>query len=128
MSSGKTTARTGSALEAAATAKSDVAALSLQLLVELAQRHSQIAKTFDGNTYLLRYLGSAPQEGDDAEAAVEETAEVAQPKAKRRKKAAAAEESPKEPATQEAAEAAAEDAPAAGGQKKKKRKKPVGGL
>merc|ERR1719499_2990080 len=63
LSTGKATARTGNAIEAAASSRSDVAALCLQLLVELSQRHSGMVKTFDQNIYLLRYLGSAPPAG-----------------------------------------------------------------
>merc|ERR1711988_1839427 len=68
MSSGKTTARTGNALEASAASRSDVAALCLQLLVELSQRYGAMSKTFDGNIYMLRYLSNSPSEqalGDD---------------------------------------------------------------
>mmetsp|Transcript_57770 Transcript_57770/g.161155 ORF Transcript_57770/g.161155 Transcript_57770/m.161155 type:complete len:1040 (-) Transcript_57770:236-3355(-) len=64
MSTGKATPRTGAALEAAATSRSDVAALCLQLLMELSQRHTGMGKTFDSNTYLLRYIGVAPQAVD----------------------------------------------------------------
>merc|ERR1712151_1446256 len=73
MSTGKATARTGSSLEQAATARPDVAALALQLLVELSQRHAVMAKTFDNNTYLLRYLGAAPQDADSRAETVTET-------------------------------------------------------
>merc|ERR1740121_1964754 len=70
MSSGRSTARTGSALEAAAASRSDVAAMCLQLLVELSQRYGAMSKTFDGNIYMLRYLSSSPAGeapgGDDA--------------------------------------------------------------
>merc|ERR1712113_1049409 len=59
MTSGMTTARTGPTLEAASV-KSDVAALCLQLLVELSQRHAGMAKMVDSNIYLLRFLGSVP--------------------------------------------------------------------
>lgn len=58
-----TAARTGAALEAASASRTDVAALCLQLLVELSQRHASMVKLFDGNAYLLRYLGGAPAEG-----------------------------------------------------------------
>merc|ERR1712113_63967 len=77
MSSGKATARTGTALEAAATSRTDVAALCLQLLVELSQRHAQITKTFEGNIYLLRYLSQAPGESGEAEDDEEEAAVAA---------------------------------------------------
>merc|ERR1740121_1267565 len=60
MSSGKSTSRTGSALEAAAASRSDVAAMCLQLLVELSQRYGAMSKTFDSNIYLLRYLSNSP--------------------------------------------------------------------
>jgi len=63
MSAGRATARTGSALEAAAAGQSDVASLCLQLLVELSQQHSAIVKTFDQNIYLLRYLRNSPDDG-----------------------------------------------------------------
>merc|ERR1712176_381405 len=72
MSPGKATARTGTALEAAATSRSDVAALCLQLLVELSQRHAQMSKIFEGNIYLLRYLSNAPPEEAEKEEEEEE--------------------------------------------------------
>merc|ERR1712060_730496 len=62
----------GTALEAAATSRTDVAALCLQLLVELSQRHAQMTKTFESNIYLLRYLGMAPGEPNEEEDAEEE--------------------------------------------------------
>lgn len=64
MSTGKRTARTGASLEAAAASQADVAALCLQLLAELSHRHTGMAKAFDGNRYLLKYLGSAPTAED----------------------------------------------------------------
>merc|ERR1719373_850421 len=67
MASGKLTSRTGTVLEAAAASRSDVPVLCLQLLVELSQRHAAMAKIFDGNVYLLRYLGVAPQSGEEAD-------------------------------------------------------------
>merc|ERR1712176_672554 len=71
MSSGKATSRTGSTLEAAAASQSDVAALCLQLLVELSQRHAQMSKVFEGNIYTLKYLSLTPggetEENDDEE-------------------------------------------------------------
>merc|ERR1711920_213394 len=72
MATGKATARTGSALEAAASSRSDVAALCLQLLVELSQRHAQMSKIFEGNIYLLRYLSNAPPEEAEKEEEEEE--------------------------------------------------------
>lgn len=77
MASGKATIRSGTALEAAAASRSDVAALCLQLLVELSQRHALMAKTFDSNIYLLRYLGSAP-EGKEQELSAGEATPAAQ--------------------------------------------------
>uniref|UniRef100_A0A7S4VDS4 Small-subunit processome Utp12 domain-containing protein n=1 Tax=Alexandrium monilatum TaxID=311494 RepID=A0A7S4VDS4_9DINO len=76
MSAGKTTERTGTMLEAAAASRSDVVALCLGLLVELSQRHSTMAKTFESNRYLLRYLGSMPikEEAEAAAAAAKEAA------------------------------------------------------
>eukprot|EP00448_Togula_jolla_P041448 CAMPEP_0170638888 /NCGR_PEP_ID=MMETSP0224-20130122/39322_1 /TAXON_ID=285029 /ORGANISM="Togula jolla, Strain CCCM 725" /LENGTH=1015 /DNA_ID=CAMNT_0010969139 /DNA_START=3 /DNA_END=3046 /DNA_ORIENTATION=+ len=65
MASGR--ARTGSALEAAAASRSDVAALCLQLLVELSQRHAAMVKTFSSNLYLLKYLSVAPHESAPGE-------------------------------------------------------------
>lgn len=67
MSAGKDINRTGGALEVAAASRSDVAALCLQLLVELSQRHTAMVKTFDSNIALLRYLGFAPQKIEDEE-------------------------------------------------------------
>jgi len=58
--SGKLTSRTGTALEAAATANSDVSALCLRLLVEFTERFSATSKVFNSNIYLLKYLGSVP--------------------------------------------------------------------
>eukprot|EP00929_Paragymnodinium_shiwhaense_P112293 TRINITY_DN80552_c0_g1_i1.p1 TRINITY_DN80552_c0_g1~~TRINITY_DN80552_c0_g1_i1.p1 ORF type:complete len:1002 (+),score=244.88 TRINITY_DN80552_c0_g1_i1:151-3156(+) len=118
MASGKATARTGAALEAAAASRSDVSALCLQLLVELSQRHSSMSKTFDSNTYLLRYLSSAPS----ANAAVQHQPALPdelKPKApgKRRKEAAAA--PPQTPAALPASEVGATE----GGQPKKKKRK-----
>ncbi|CAJ1347962.1 unnamed protein product, partial [Effrenium voratum] len=72
MSSGRATPRTGSTLDAGN--RADVAALCLQLLVELSQRHAAMSKIFDGNTYLLRFLGSMPDE--TPEASLETEAEV----------------------------------------------------
>lgn len=66
LSTGKATARTGTSLEAAAASNSDVASLCLQLLVEMTQRHAAMSKTFDGNTYLLKYLSSTPASGEAA--------------------------------------------------------------
>jgi periodic tryptophan protein 2 len=63
LSTGKASARTGNSIEAAGASRADVASLCLQLLVELTQRHAAMAKTFDGNTYLLRYLSGAPATG-----------------------------------------------------------------
>merc|ERR1740121_287448 len=71
MSSGRSTSRTGSALGAAAASKSDVAAMCLQLLVELSQRYGAMSKTFDSNIYLLRYLSNSPA-GQEAPAEGEE--------------------------------------------------------
>lgn len=70
LSTGKASTRIGSSIEAANASKSDVASLCLQLLVELTQRHAAMAKTFDSNTYLLRYLSGVPGAGagSDAEA------------------------------------------------------------
>lgn len=62
MSSGRAL-RTGS-LESSS---SDVAALCLQLLVELSQRHAGMSKIFEKNTYSLRFLGSVPSETGDEE-------------------------------------------------------------
>lgn len=62
LSFGKASSRTGSALDAAVASKSDVSALCLQLLVELSQRHAMVSKTFDTNTYLLRFIGSTPSD------------------------------------------------------------------
>jgi len=72
MATGKTTARTGAAIEAAAASRSDVAALCLQLLVELSQRHAGMTKVFDGNIYLLRYLGTPQRVALEDEGAVVE--------------------------------------------------------
>merc|ERR1712060_246044 len=72
MATGKATPRTGSSLEAAATSRTDVSALCLQLLVELSQRHALMTKTFESNIYLLRYLGMAPGEPNEEEDAEEE--------------------------------------------------------
>mmetsp|Transcript_27037 Transcript_27037/g.72050 ORF Transcript_27037/g.72050 Transcript_27037/m.72050 type:complete len:1056 (-) Transcript_27037:37-3204(-) len=82
MSSGRSTSRTGSALEAAAASKSDVAAMCLQLLVELSQRYGAMSKTFDSNIYMLRYLSNSPAgqaPGDEEEPADAEAAGVAAP-------------------------------------------------
>lgn len=65
MSMGKTTARTGSALEAASASHADVAGSALQLLVELTQRHTSMSKVFSSNSYLLQYLGGAPVASDE---------------------------------------------------------------
>lgn len=43
MTSGTVSARTGSVLETASASQTDIAAVSLQLLVELSQRHSGVA-------------------------------------------------------------------------------------
>merc|ERR1719253_2536025 len=88
MSSGRTTARTGSALEAAAASRSDVAAMCLQLLVELSQRYGAMSKTFGGNTYMLRYLSSSPADqapADEDEPAVDADAEGTSAAAKAKK-------------------------------------------
>jgi len=66
MTAGKATARTEkSSLDAAAASSSDVAALCLQLLVELSQRHATMGKVFNSNSYLLDYLSLAPAEADE---------------------------------------------------------------
>lgn len=120
MSAGKTTERTGTVLEAAATSRSDVNALALSLLVELSQRHSTMAKTFESNRYLLRYLGSAPtkEEAEAAAAAAKKApapsaapAEAEAAAARRRQKAAKAAASSAVAGAAEAEEA--EEAPAA---------------
>lgn len=61
MTTGRSTSRTGSILESS---RSDVAALCLQLLVEVSQRHAGMSKIFENNTYLLRFLGSLPTSAD----------------------------------------------------------------
>eukprot|EP00928_Gymnodinium_smaydae_P087047 TRINITY_DN7139_c1_g2_i1.p1 TRINITY_DN7139_c1_g2~~TRINITY_DN7139_c1_g2_i1.p1 ORF type:complete len:1025 (+),score=239.88 TRINITY_DN7139_c1_g2_i1:47-3076(+) len=123
LSSGKATARTGTALEAAATARSDVAALSLQLLVELSQRHTSMVKTFDGNTYLLRYLAAAPQQQQDGDAEGATEAEVQAAVAKAL--AAAGAEAPEEtelPAQATSTKVRAPLGASGGGAKKRRRK------
>mmetsp|Transcript_9488 Transcript_9488/g.22533 ORF Transcript_9488/g.22533 Transcript_9488/m.22533 type:complete len:1099 (+) Transcript_9488:75-3371(+) len=80
MSAGRTTERTGTVLEAAAVSRSDVTALCLSLLVELSQRHSTMAKTFESNRYLLRYLGSVPTK-EEADAAAARAKEAPAPTA-----------------------------------------------
>jgi len=106
MTAGRTTARTGSTLDAVAASRSDVAALCLQLLVELSQRHAAMSKIFDSNTYLLRYLGSLPSDSAAGEALADQN--LPQSKgAKSRKKPKAI-----EPPTAPAAEGTAELPPA----------------
>jgi len=129
LSSGKATARTGTALEAAATSRTDVAALCLQLLVELSERHATMAKTFESNRYLLRYLGAAPVErqGEEppeaaakgpepsvARGVATDAAKAEQPqRRKQREEPVAAQEAP-----------AAEDGSTGTGPSVKKKKKP----
>lgn len=72
LSTGKHSARTGTAIESSNASRSDVASLCLQLLVELTQRHAAMAKTFDGNTYLLRYLKGAPGTAATGDSGAEE--------------------------------------------------------
>eukprot|EP00439_Symbiodinium_sp_Y106_P014289 s7605_g2.t1 len=106
MTAGRTTARTGSTLDAVAASRPDVAALCLQLLVELSQRHAAMSKIFDSNTYLLRYLGSLPSDSAAGEALADQN--LPQSKgAKSRKKPKAI-----EPPTAPAAEGTAELPPA----------------
>eukprot|EP00933_Yihiella_yeosuensis_P034014 TRINITY_DN27582_c0_g1_i1.p1 TRINITY_DN27582_c0_g1~~TRINITY_DN27582_c0_g1_i1.p1 ORF type:complete len:1035 (-),score=242.32 TRINITY_DN27582_c0_g1_i1:75-3179(-) len=107
LTAGKTSSRTGSSLESAAAQKSDVAALCLQLLVELSQRHAMISKTFENNTYLLRYLGSAPSAEEAEEAAA--AAAAASKEAKKGGKKKLALEAAKEVAKNEEADGEEDD-------------------
>jgi len=107
MAAGKSTARTGAALEAAAASRSDVAALCLQLLVELSQRHAGMVKTFDSNIYLLRYLGSAPAAAaiEDDEVDTPAANGNAEPARRRKRKASNATEAAPAAAADDAANA-----------------------
>merc|ERR1711862_1073587 len=64
VSGGVSIERTGAALEVSAASNTDVAAVCLQLLVELTQRHVAMAKIVCSNTYLLRFLGAAMSKAD----------------------------------------------------------------
>lgn len=113
MTTGRATARTGSLLE---TANSDVAALCLQLLVELSQRHAGMSKIFENNAYSLRFLGSLPR-SDPPEALEEVVATKKSGKGKTKKIEPAA-----PPLEVQDADAPEEKAETAAPKKKKKRR------